>query len=348
MLLVSFSIASIETAESPIKSTASNNFKQSVNNNDEKMPHNFDLTEVISTITSLPMARHGMSAKPINESVKQKVTDSPPDNNFDSMKRAFDTFNEKMDSYTAYSTNEMSFFTAKLNTMNDKLNSVEILHHEFDEVISHLNAVEQKLYMIQGAIFGSQSMNSKLDRLEISMQQMHIRMDELMERQRKLAPRSDQTKRNKHNADTMPSRDELLLNCESQIEQLVAFIHSFAELNRLESTDILNRLGNMQSQLIQFFDVKGLITNQVNQRAINDTKESSTISTVESITRKSSQLIDAKVSNDAIDTDFSDAFVQMPSIKMPTSSSNRSINKKVSFSNTKSHRKRKRTANTVS
>lgn len=224
-------------------------------------------TQIQSTFNEL--------VKPINERVKQKtVSSSSPndDNDYRSMKRAFDTFNGKMDMYMEFYGNEMSFLTTKLNTLKDKLNILEILHHEIDQIVSRQNMAEQKLQAIQEAMFGSQSINSKLDRLELLMLQTLFRLDDLTEKQRKLTLSSDELKRKNENNDQLSNNDE---QCESKIEQLVTFVHSFAELNRLESTDILNRLGNMQSQLIQFFDVKGtekIATNKLSEKSVNNSE----------------------------------------------------------------------------
>lgn len=336
------SIASAELDASQNKSTALGEFENSVSSGVEMVRHHFAGNEATTTMTQLPIAFNEMATKkPINERVKQQVTTASADNDYQSMKRAFDTFNEKMDMYMAFYGNEMSFLTTKLNTLKDKLNTLETLHHEIDQIVSHQNVAEQKLHVIQDAIFGSQSINSKLDRLEVLMQQTHVRIDNLMERQRKLTQSGDETKRKKADDDQSSNGDE---QCELKIEQLVAFVHSFAELNRLENTDILNRLGNMQSQLIQFFDVKGTIpTNQLIEKAANETDENE-FQTIESTLQNSNQLSDTQTANATIQTN-STHISMGESMKMPSTPLNSRIDtQNPSTRSSQFSRKRKRTA----
>lgn len=345
MLVFCFdSVVSVDSNEVRSKLTSNSAFGKSVSDSIEKLLENFPGNEVIST----PVRPLNEIAKnPISDDIKRKVTASSPDNDYQSMKRAFGTFNEKMDSYMNYYGSEMTFLTAKLNNLKDKLNTLEILHHEVDQVMYRQNTAEQKLQVIQESIFGSQSMNIKLDRLEVSIQQLHERIDELMETQRKFNSPSVQTKRNKN-----MDEDEQSKNCESKIEQLVGFVHSFAELNRLESADILNRLGNMQSQLIQFFNVKGPI--EMSQRNANDTMEHAIelVEETNSITLYSMPTNDTNILKDAIEINSSDESLPLAvkegSTQMPLTSLNANDDRKLSSLNPKSIRKRKRTTNMVS
>lgn len=337
-----------ELHEDRNESVANVEFEKS--GNDGKMLYNVSLNEVTST--SLPSSLLSstvavrpmeMGKKSINDDVKEKVTVSSPDNDYQSIRRAFDTFNEKMEIHMNFYGNEMTFLTKKLNTLKDKLNTLEILHHEIDQVMNRQNAADQKLHMIQDALFGSQSITGKLDRLEFSMERMHERIDELQEKQSRLkfTSQTEQTKRIKESDDTLSDSDEQFRNVESKIEQLVAFVHSFAELNRLESTDILNRLGNMQSQLIQFFDVKGtIINNQIGQPNENDTIKNGFEMVAETTT-----LNDTNVLKDDTNRINDTAVNEDGTTEMPSTLLNSNDDKN---SNLKSIRKRKRMTNMVS
>lgn len=333
------SVVSAELNENQNKSAPLDEFKNDASDGDDKtMQNNFLRNEEKLSTTQMPFAFIEMATKqPINERVKQQVTTASSDNDYHLMKRAFGTFNEKMDMFMVFHANEMSFLTTKLNTLKDKLNTFETLHHEIDQIASRQNVAEQKLHVIQDAIFGSQSINSKLDRLEVLMQQTHVRIDNLMEKQGKLATSGDETKRKNDIDDQLTNDDE---QCEAKIEQLVAFVHSFAELNRLENTDILNRLGNMQSQLIQFFDVKETITKiPFNEKTVNESKENE-FSTIESTLQSLNQLNDVQTT---IQTNSTHIFIG-DSMKMPFNSRN---NTKISTSSSPIFRKRKRTINSV-
>lgn len=215
------------------------------------LPYNVLNDKTASTLRSSSSSSTGSTMRE-----RQTVSDSSlhDNNDYQSMKRAIDTFNAKIDVYMDYQTNEMAAHTIKLNSLRDKLNTLDVLHHEFDRMLSRQNVAEQSLQVIRDAILGSQSINNKLDRFEHFMHQTMVRIDDFVAKQWKWTTSafSDQMKR-KIDTEPMPDHGE---QCEMKVEQLVAFVHSFAELNRIENADILNRLGNMQSQLIQFFDFK--------------------------------------------------------------------------------------------
>lgn len=350
-LLLVFLYDSVVFAEGHNNKSAKNiGFENYGNDSGEMVLLNVPVDGVISkSPVTIEMATT-TTTEPINSDVKAKMTtSSPADNDYQSMKRAIDTFNEKMEMYMNFYGNEMSFLTTKLNTLKDKLNTLEVLHHEIDQVMNRQNTADQKLQVIQDALFGSQSINGKLDRLEFSVQQLHARIDDVMEKQRKFTPQAVQMKRNKDNDDPLSDSDEQFRNCESKIEQLVAFVHSFAELNRLESTDILNRLGNMQSQLIQFFDVKGTITtNQSGQRNPgNDTTELG-FQVVEETTQHLNHWNDTNVLKNIGEPNDGTDVIGIESTEMPSILSNLSDDRKLSTSISKSIRKRKRMTNIVS
>lgn len=337
-------IATAEIEDSQNKSTTEyDKWTNSVSDNDEQIPSILLENEALSTTTRQPFTFNEMVTKPINEHVKQKtVTSSSRDvnNDYQSMKRAFDIFNGKMDVYMAFNGNEMSFLTNKLNTLKDKLNILETLHHEIDQIVSRQNMAEQKLQTIQDAMLGSQSINNKLDRLELLMLQTLFRIDDLTEKQRKLTPSRDEMRRKNANDEQLASDND---QCESKIEQLVGFVHNFAELNRLENTDILNRLGNMQSQLIQFFDVKGTTspTTQTIEKTVNNTIEYA-IEASESMTEHSNELNDEKLPNITIQSDSTEQFLKE---SQPTSTLFVKTDTKIDTPISMSRRKRKRTTN---
>lgn len=221
-----------------------------VNDSDKESHSNFSWTNEV-TSTSAPILPHAFDDKIASTASsnrtatttreRQKVSDlslhDNTNNDYQSMKRAIDTFNEKMDVYMDYHTNEMATHTNKLNSLKDKLNTLDVLHHEIDRMVNRQNMVEQSLQVIRDAILGSQSINNKLDRLELLMRQTNVRIDDFMAKQWKwtTAPTNDDTKRKAdiHDDDPMPGNSE---QCEMKIEQLIAFLHSFAELNRLENS----------------------------------------------------------------------------------------------------------------
>lgn len=242
-----------------------------VNDSDKEIHRNFTSTNEVAS-TSAPILPYTLSEKiPSNASnsssstttipttttaattrERQKVSDlSLHDNNdYQSMKRAIDTFNEKIDVYMDYQANEMATHTSKLNSLKDKLNTLDVLHHEIDRMVSRQNMVEQSLQVIRDAILGSQSINNKLDRLELLMRQTNVRIDDFMAKQWKwtTTPTNDDTKRKSDiDDDPIAGNSE---QCELKIEQLIAFLHSFAELNRLENSGEINRFINYRIEFM--------------------------------------------------------------------------------------------------
>lgn len=328
---------SAELNEGRNKSAAAKvDFEKNMSDTGEKIRFNVSVNEVIMTSSSpVTMRPIELAKQPISNDVKEKLTTSSADNDYQSMKRAFDTFNEKMETYG----NEMSFLTTKLNTMKNKLNTLEILQHEIDQVLNRQNTADQKLQMIQEALFGSQSITGKLDRIEFSVHQLHNRIDDLIEKQRKFTPQTIPVKRKKESDDPLSDNDEQFRNCESKIEQLVAFVYSFAELNRLESTDILNRLGNMQSQLIQFFDAKKtIIADQFSQQSDN-----STVEPVFDIVDETTQYLNHSNETNVLKYINVTDVTMNETTEIPSTLSNLNDDRKLFTSNLKSNRKRKRT-----
>lgn len=170
------------------------------------------------------------------------------------MKHVFDAFNDKMEFYTAFHANELSLLRNTLNSLKDKMRVFDVLHGKVEQLIDQQNIAQQKLHVIVEAVVGGESMNSKLNRMEYSLQYLHSRIDELITKQNSKNDIDDQLK-SENVYITASVSNEQMSSCETKVDQLISFVHNFAELNRLESTDILNRLGNMQSQLINFFDL---------------------------------------------------------------------------------------------
>lgn len=190
----------------------------------------------------------------------EKTTVSPVgfDNNneYRSMKRAFDIFNEKMEFYMSFYTNELTLLTTVLSEYKEKIQTVENIHDKVNQIIERQNGFELKLSSMPEKIAGSQSFVHKLDHIEHSLQYLRERIDDLKsnDKQRRF---DEQTKwADQSQTSNANNGEQQLNNCEYKIDHLISFVHNFAELDRLESSDVLNRLGNMQSQLIQFFDVK--------------------------------------------------------------------------------------------
>lgn len=245
-----------------------------VNDNDKAIQSNFIPTNEVASMSAPTLPPHALSDKTTSKASdnstptptvdaattreRQKVSDLSlhNDNDYQSMKRAIDTFNAKMDVYMDYQANEMAAHTIKLNSMKDKLNTLDVLHHEIDRLASRQNMVEQSLQVIRDAILGSQSINNKLDRLELLMRQTNVRIDDFMAKQWKwtTTPANDDTKRKPNvEEDPMPGNSE---QCEMKIEQLIAFLNSFAELNRLENSGEIHITLYKSSSLITLINTK--------------------------------------------------------------------------------------------
>lgn len=177
-------------------------------------------------------------------------------NEYRSMKRAFDIFNEKMEFYMSFYTNELTLLTKVLSEYKEKIQTIENINDKVDQMIEHQNGFELKLNSMRETIAAGQSIANKLDHIEHSLQYLRERIDDLTanDKQRRF---DDQTKlADQSQASNANNGEQQLNNCEYKIDHLISFVHNFAELDRLESGDVLNRLGSLQSQLIQFFDVK--------------------------------------------------------------------------------------------
>lgn len=111
---------------------------------------------------------------------KTTVSSVGSDNNeYRSMKRAFDIFNEKMDFYMSFYTNELTLLTKVLSEYKEKIQLVENIHDKVDQMIERQNGFELKLNSMPETIAGSQSIGHKLDHIEHSLQYLRKRIDDL-------------------------------------------------------------------------------------------------------------------------------------------------------------------------
>lgn len=313
---------------------------------------NFTLSNEV-TSTNAPIPAHTsndktasiLSTSTSSTRETQTVSDSSlhDNNDYQSMKRAIDSVNAKIDVYMDYQANEMAAHTIKLNSLRDKLNTLDVLQHDIDRMVGRQNVVEQSLQMIRDAMHGTQSINNKLDRLELFMHQIMVRIDDFLTKQWKWTTSafSDEIKR-RIDPEPLPNHSES--QCEMKIEQLVAFVHSFAELNRLENADILNRLGNMQSQLIQFFDIKS--ANAINHWNHTTNVSNEFYNADEFLPNLLNDTITSNftLQNATIDSALFDVATQATAIATPLIHQDE---QKMSNFSSYSSRKRKRTANMV-
>lgn len=213
-----------------------------------------------------------------------------PNNEYDQIKyvikHAADGLSQKMEFHNSIYLNEMLLltntigsFSSGLRDLKGKMQTLEILHHQIDELTDYKNNIEQKLNRMNAGDIDNHAINNKLLSLENTVNHLHSDIDNLLERDRhpNSLPNSKQNDNKKvpntNNLQQTETSAEQNINCESKIDHLITFVHNFAEINRLESSDILNRLSNMQTQLIHFFDVdKASLINLRDKLAKNRTQ----------------------------------------------------------------------------
>lgn len=171
--------------------------------------------------------------------------------------------NEKMESYMA-----MSEITNMLSNFKGKLHTLDVLSHKVNELLDHRNVVNQKLHLIQESLNIIQLNSNHINRLENNVEYILRRVDDAIPQRQSSYNQHSSLKKSDDNESGAVNSGEQIVNCESKIDHLISFVHSFAEINRVESGDILNRLGNMQTQLIQFFDAKGATAKKSSQATI--------------------------------------------------------------------------------
>lgn len=230
----------------------------SANGDGERLSKSNTITEMVPT--KLPTINDEIIKNKDNSDDKIMEKTTRPsmmdvDNEYHSMSRAFDIFNEKMELFMSFYMNEMNLLRLTLTDLKEKVQTIDIIHHEVDQLIEHRNIIDQKLNVMQETTIGDQSVNNKLERMEYALQHLRVRIDEFTADKQQY-PDGRTGSKEKDGEGSVLNNGEQLTNCESKIDHLISFVHNFAELDRIESSDILNRLGNMQSQMIHFFDTK--------------------------------------------------------------------------------------------
>lgn len=173
---------------------------------------------------------------------------------------------QKIDVNQAIYVNELSSmadviigsFGRSLRELNARMQTLEMLSHQIDELTDYKNNVDTKLFRLSENTEANQMLNVRLNDLQHSVDYVRLQMDHIIE---KTVPRPIRTNKAASMSATvsdveatLASGEQNAANCETKIDQVISFVHNFAEINRLESSDILNRLSNMQTQLIHFFD----------------------------------------------------------------------------------------------
>lgn len=148
-------------------------------------------------------------------------------------------------------------FGQSLRELNARMQTLETLSHQIDELTDYKNNVDSKLFRLSENAEANQMLNGRLNDLQHTVYNVRTQVDHIMEKS------VQQPKRANKKAPSMGGGDaetrhangeQNAANCESKIDQVISFVHNFAEISRLESSDILHRLSNMQTQLIHFFD----------------------------------------------------------------------------------------------
>lgn len=177
---------------------------------------------------------------------------------------------QKIDVSQAIYVNELSSmadviigsFGQSLRELNARMQTLEFLSHQIDELTDYKNTVDTKLYRFSEHTEAIQMLNVRMTELQQNIDYVRTQMDQVIERTlrqpksaHKVASSSSMSAAGVSDAEsTLASGEQNAANCESKIDQVISFVHNFAEINRLESSDILNRLSNIQTQLILFFD----------------------------------------------------------------------------------------------
>lgn len=185
-----------------------------------------------------------------------------------------DDLMQKIDVNQAIYMNELSSMTdviigsfgRSLRELNKRMQTLEMLSHQIDELTDYKNNVDTKLFRLSESTESNQMFHVRLNDLQQNIDYVRSQMDQIIEktvqqpkRANKMSSMNVAAAAAAIDADrTLASGEQNTANCESKIDQVISFVHNFAEMNRLESSDILNRLNNMQTQLIHFFDADKL------------------------------------------------------------------------------------------
>lgn len=184
------------------------------------------------------------------------------------LKRSIENLNEQMDRFNNYYFNEMN---NKISTMLANINSVAVAmrslqgktqvlessHHNIDALIDRMNGIDRKLDQLKQTQDETASIDNKLIEMEHSLNHLHKRIDNSgYESFTNTIIKEEQNVGGNNNSDSQFSEQNP--TCETKIDHVISFINSFAEINRLESSDILSRLSSIQTQLISFFDIQNV------------------------------------------------------------------------------------------
>lgn len=206
---------------------------------------------------------------PATIGVRQNVASGRPRNDHDEIKslinHVVDGVLQKIDVNHAIYMNELSTtadviigsFSRSVRELNARMQTLEMLSHQIDELTDYKNNVDSKLFRLSENTEAEQMLNVRLNDLQQKIDYVRARMDHFNEKMFQQPNGSNKVNTAVADGDmetTLANGEQNAANCESKIDQVISFVHNFAEINRLESTDILNRLGNMQTQLIHFFD----------------------------------------------------------------------------------------------
>lgn len=226
---------------------------------------------ILWTANGIETVHSNGTVKPVASvgAAKHIVSSGRPRNDHDEIKslinHVVDGLEQKMDVNQAIYLNELSSvadtiigsFGRSLRDLNARMQTIEMLSHQMDELTDYKNTVDTKLFRLSENTETNQMLNAKLTDLQHTVDYVRTQMDNFIEKsvqQSKrviaMAPINDVT----NGENGLASGEQNAANCESKIDQVISFVHNFAEINRLESSDILNRLSNMQTQLIHFFD----------------------------------------------------------------------------------------------
>lgn len=176
---------------------------------------------------------------------------SPDEYDYRILKQSMDKLNEQMNRFNEFYINQMNekiaallsdlnSLATTLHSLQEKAHVLESSFQQFDALAHRMNGIDQTLdqpKIIQGK-------NVSIDNTSFdtkNLEQMNRRYNNTN------AISEDEHDEEKTFIDSNPT-------CETKIDHVISFISSFAEINRLESSDILSRLTSIQSQLISFFD----------------------------------------------------------------------------------------------
>lgn len=186
-----------------------------------------------------------------------------PRNNYAEIKALInhiaDGLSKRFDTIDAVLLNELSTLNQRINSvegslrhLNERFESLEMISRQIDELADHQNAIDIDLAQLKSTQDINQLINNKINEIKQTVDGLknHLEQSEYINERN--------ANKNNNNGNDISNVNENIVdnieNCESKIDELISFVHNFGEINRLESSDILTRLSNMQTQLIHFFD----------------------------------------------------------------------------------------------